>query len=91
MKHQLTYLKGFDEWEILYLDGEKYLEADKIELVEVFEMLAGLSNACEITIYEVVDLDSLDEVELFFYRTSKLEDVAKFLRRGNLFKKIKVV
>ena len=91
MKHQLVYVTGFEDWEMVYLDGQKYLEGHQIELTEVFEMIAGLENPCNITTYEALDLDALEEVELFFYRTSNFEDVKKYLNKKSLFEMRKVV
>lgn len=91
MRHQIVYVTGFEDWEMIYLDGEEYLQGHRIEVGEVLEMVAGLTDACEITVYEAEDLDALEEYELVFYRTHKLRDIQKYLDNKKLFSKRKLV
>lgn len=91
MKHQIIYITGLEDWEMIYLDGEQYLQGHRIGVEEVLEMVAGLTDACEITIYEAEDIDALEEYELFFYRTHKLRDIQKILDNKKLFEKRKLV
>ena len=42
MRHQIVYVTGFEDWEMVYIDGVQVLQGHRIYPIEIFEQMALL-------------------------------------------------
>ena len=94
MRHQLTYVTGFEDWEMVFLDGVQILQGHSITPMEVFELMADpeFEDGYTITVYEWLNSICQDDIVDYIYEKD-YEELLAYLENSNLFEKrnLKVV
>ena len=88
MRHQLVYVTGFEDWEMVFLDGVQVLQGHRITPIEIFELMASpeLEDGYIITVYEWLDPFYQDYLPDYIYS----EELLVYLENPAVFKKTKL-
>ena len=82
MKHQVVYITGSDDWEILYLDGIKILDGHHLYPRDILEALCNLNNPYELTTYELsacAEEEGASWQHVFLKSPDELSTITKWL------------
>ncbi len=88
MRHRIVYVTGFEDWEMVFLDGVQVLQGHSISPIEIFELMASpeLEDGYTITVYEWLDTFCQDYLPDYIYN----EELLVYLENPALFKKTKL-
>lgn len=91
MRHQLVYVTGFEDWEMVFLDGVQVLQGHSISPIEIFELMASpeLEDGYTITVYEWLDTFCQDFLPDYIYG-EEYQDLLIYLENSTLFEKRKL-
>lgn len=91
MRHQLVYVTGFEDWEMVFLDGVQVLQGHRITPIEIFELMASpeLEDGYTITVYEWLDTICQDDLPDYIYN-EEYQDLLIYLENSTLFEKTKL-
>lgn len=86
MRHQIVYITGFEDWEMLYVDKVEILQGHRIYPIEILEQIALLENDFQITVYEWLH-EVLPENGFNYVNSPDFNTLSKHLENPNLFEK----
>jgi len=86
MRHQIVYVTGFEDWEMLYVDEVQVLQGHRLYPIEILEQIALLEDAFQITVYEWKDELCEDDAPDYIYKED-LKDLIVYLENSTLFEK----
>lgn len=91
MRHDIVYITGFEDWEMVFLDGVQVLQGHKIAPIEIFELMASpeLEDGYIITVYEWLDTFCQDFLLDYIYG-EEYQDLLIYLENSTLFEKTKL-
>ena len=88
MRHHIVYVTGFEDWEMVFLDGVQILQGHRISPIEIFELMSSpeLEDGYIITVYEWLDTFCQDFLPDYIYS----EELLVYLENSALFEKTKL-
>ena len=88
MRHHIVYVTGFEDWEMVFLDGVQILQGHRISPIEIFELMSSpeLEDGYIITVYEWLDTFCQDHLPDYIYS----EELLVYLENPALFEKTKL-
>ena len=91
MRHHIVYVTGFEDWEMVFLDGVQILQGHRITPIEIFELMASpeFEDGYIITVYEWLDTICQDDLPDYIYG-EEYQDLLVYLENSTLFEKIKL-